>query len=809
MKKLAKPLTLLLSGVMTVATLASCFTFTTDTSSSSSSSSSSSYSGTFTQQSLYEYAQSLGYDGSFEEFRQFIKGDKGDKGDSGDDGVGIDDIYVSNGHLYVRLSNSSQTIDLGEVKGKDGQSGKNGATWLSGEGAPGAIVGVKEGDFYFDKSSGTVYQYKSNAWVFSTQLKADRTYVGYDGYIWEGATRTEQKVQLDRPQNVVEDTLSLKDNEYFTETTVPTKTKTVSVMSGYMPYSKNTFYSKGKITEITFYATEAGKLEIGAINLKTGAKNMSIYTVNKGKNTVFINQKFAENETLAFGGGNTTVNILASCGVDGGDTCGEYSLNTSTFETEKSLSIANKLMISAVFKGEQVVSTVFSNVKNEAVNNTWTKVLANGGDPYVYYNLDLFSGKTLSKIGMFVESVSALDGNQTFTVYKLKKSSVRLGCAAAITEEYTIKPRASTWTVDNTASTTTIQKWVDFDVSDYAINVAEDETLAFGSSTDTIKYDFFYGGATPAEYAFYVGVKTGAAVTYSTGQNLSGGLAFSFEFKPTEETFEQHKQTLSKLETKAYLAGKKLSVLGDSISTLKDWSNNTSHNSSLANNAIYYNPDNDIARWLPTNGTWWQNAAAQMGMEVLVDNAWAGSWVWNKETTIGSWGGDSLASSVARACNLHSNEGVNPDVIGVYMGTNDFLSGAAWGVDCGDPLSASRVQQLIAGTVQPQSFADGYALMLHRILSKYTSAEVFCFTILPCIGGSDTAVKTERLAQYNEVIRSAAAYFNLPLVDLNKRLLINGDNYDAYYVDRIHPNPLGMSMIANEFVEVIYEHFAK
>ncbi|MBQ9729464.1 MAG: SGNH/GDSL hydrolase family protein, partial [Clostridia bacterium] len=97
---------------------------------------------------------------------------------------------------------------------------------------------------------------------------------------------------------------------------------------------------------------------------------------------------------------------------------------------------------------------------------------------------------------------------------------------------------------------------------------------------------------------------------------------------------------------------------------------------------------------------------------------------------------------------------------------------------------------------------DGYALMLSRITKKYPNADVFCFTVLPCYDGSGTL-----LNKYNNVIRSLAEHFNLPVVDLHSELGITYYNYDAYYLDEIHPNALGMKLIADEFVETMYEYY--
>lgn len=74
----------------------------------------------------------------------------------------------------------------------------------------------------------------------------------------------------------------------------------------------------------------------------------------------------------------------------------------------------------------------------------------------------------------------------------------------------------------------------------------------------------------------------------------------------------------------AGFAGKKLSILGDSISTYRDYSNGTAAdttNSTIRSGAIYY--PNSLS--LAVTDTWWYQIAEKLDMELLVNNAWSGS----------------------------------------------------------------------------------------------------------------------------------------------------------------------------------------
>lgn len=81
----------------------------------------------WTYDSVYAQAQSLGYEGTLEEFIALISGK------DGADGVGVTNAYVNkNGNLIVVLTNGNE-IDCGKVKGADGQDGQNGQDGQDGK----------------------------------------------------------------------------------------------------------------------------------------------------------------------------------------------------------------------------------------------------------------------------------------------------------------------------------------------------------------------------------------------------------------------------------------------------------------------------------------------------------------------------------------------------------------------------------------------------------------------------------------------------------------------------------------------------
>ena len=93
--------------------------------------------------SAYQIWLDNGHSGTEQDFLNWLKGEKGDQGQqgtpgqdgangqdgqNGKDGVGIADIKIENGKLYVKYTNGNDYVDLGQVKGADGQNGQDGTT---------------------------------------------------------------------------------------------------------------------------------------------------------------------------------------------------------------------------------------------------------------------------------------------------------------------------------------------------------------------------------------------------------------------------------------------------------------------------------------------------------------------------------------------------------------------------------------------------------------------------------------------------------------------------------------------------------
>mgnify|MGYP004665223559 FL=1 len=246
------------------------------------------------------------------------------------------------------------------------------------------------------------------------------------------------------------------------------------------------------------------------------------------------------------------------------------------------------------------------------------------------------------------------------------------------------------------------------------------------------------------------------------------------------------------------LNGKKLSILGDSISTFKGVSNNAETNSTIGNNEVFYGAQNSVLNFNESD-TWWKQSADKTGASVLVNNSWAGA---NVAT---NYGNGTKGGCTARAENLHDVNNVNPDIVAVYMGINDC--GCLTGLGEFNGISDIWDGEKYIGNTE--LFATAYATMVHKIVTKYGNAKVFLFT-LPQNGYHWLGTKEEYNAlqvEYNKMIYKIAEVFNVQVVDLATMV---GGNYGEYLLqDGIHPNEKGMDIISAAFETALYSFYSE
>lgn len=197
--------------------------------------------------------------------------------------------------------------------------------------------------------------------------------------------------------------------------------------------------------------------------------------------------------------------------------------------------------------------------------------------------------------------------------------------------------------------------------------------------------------------------------------------------------------------------GKKIAIIGDSISTYQDYI-------PKGYPSFYPYPTADV---FDVNQTWWMQSINKLGAKLFVNNSYSGSCV--------ATGGSSATSTDARLSTLViGNE--KPDVIIIYMGSNDCASSF---VDLG-------------------SFRSYYKVMIRKVQKLCPNSEIVVCTLPTSIFYSSANQK-----DYNDAILESAVENQLKVIHLDEI------NTSDYLVDTAHPKKAGMSLIAEKVVEYL------
>lgn len=231
------------------------------------------------------------------------------------------------------------------------------------------------------------------------------------------------------------------------------------------------------------------------------------------------------------------------------------------------------------------------------------------------------------------------------------------------------------------------------------------------------------------------------------------------------------------------LKGKKLGIVGDSISTYEGW---------VPDGYDVYYGNGGV---LPSvENTYWKIAINELGM-VVGNCSWSGSFVSGDSTSTSN---ANIGTSTKRINDL-SADGINPDIVLVYMGTNDFL----FGKDKGEFNMSS---DYVDGNIS--TFMNAYALLLTKIRKAYPNCKILCGT-MPLqfasspdlyINNNWTSVRTkgESIPEWNDAIKEIAKAFGCGVVDFATCAInLHSDTLE----DRCHPNIKGHKLMAERLIK--------
>lgn len=213
--------------------------------------------------------------------------------------------------------------------------------------------------------------------------------------------------------------------------------------------------------------------------------------------------------------------------------------------------------------------------------------------------------------------------------------------------------------------------------------------------------------------------------------------------------------------------GKTISVMGDSISTIKD--------KIPSGNALYY--DNTTGKEMTFERNYWGDVITRFGAAEGIDEAWSGS-------TIGS-----KAASMASKDRINKlDDNGTPDVILYYGGSNPDSSVGTFDPDADYAKTVDWAKSY-------SDTASAYAASLQRMKATYPGAEIIA--IIPYY-------EQNNIPKQAEVIEQIAKHYDITTIDL--RELRNQEGISPN--NALHPNMDGHSQIAAYICQQLYEQQA-
>lgn len=220
--------------------------------------------------------------------------------------------------------------------------------------------------------------------------------------------------------------------------------------------------------------------------------------------------------------------------------------------------------------------------------------------------------------------------------------------------------------------------------------------------------------------------------------------------------------------------GKLFSVFGDSISTFEGYC--------PPHYPVYYQYDKRYESGvLSVEDTWWHKVITYFGGELLANNSWSGGWV-------SKWPGIEdlypAGCSEGRIEEL-SKKGIAPDVIIIYMGTNDWGYGA--------------LKDNLEGL---EFFPNAYDEMIKGLKKRYPNAELWCCSLNMAVSASPMyrfvpILNGFHLEDYNRIISDVCGKYGCRFINIFK--------YNTPYTahDGAHPDKEGMEMLASFVIKEI------
>lgn len=276
--------------------------------------------------------------------------------------------------------------------------------------------------------------------------------------------------------------------------------------------------------------------------------------------------------------------------------------------------------------------------------------------------------------------------------------------------------------------------------------------------------------------------------------------------------------------------GLTISIMGDSISTYTGWSDAypiTDETCRFRYGEAYYGPEGgDFHNTdMVVEDTWWHQAATELGAEVLMVNSGNSTGLFYASYPANADWDEYLKGMLAYKSRPYylGKDGQDPDIIALYIGSNEVARGTAG--EMGSIEEVDLDSLIVANEdgsftyAEPQTVAESYCILLHKISVTYPDAEVYCFAVVPNAGGYLSTVnkRLQTVYPFNEMVRGVAAHYGAHVVELLEYFQLDPDGdgvavqedfdrFQSFYHNDPHPNAEGFDVITECFVSEVLEH---
>lgn len=262
------------------------------------------------------------------------------------------------------------------------------------------------------------------------------------------------------------------------------------------------------------------------------------------------------------------------------------------------------------------------------------------------------------------------------------------------------------------------------------------------------------------------------------------------------------------------LSGKRVSILGDSISTFAYTSDKETHEdgktyakagctTNYPGNKVTYQMD-DVTT---PNLTWWGRVLDHFRMVLGINESWGGSCIGynSSQDGGGKYTADNCMCSQTRIGHLDENG--DPDIILVFGGTNDINhhlvgSGPTLRYAVGELNTTDNPYDFANFPIVTNTYYGSITTMLLRIRDSYPNATLL-FVLPYCCTythrSSDDIATPYDEKVFHDVAKNVCEYLGVQYIDL--RPVINLNNFRSLLTsDLLHPNSAGMQAIANAVI---------